>query len=187
MGTPPIPALSGGGMLGWDLVTSVTFDGVTSLRRLTIFRAMNALPGSGLLTITSTMTLSHAQWIVSQWEGVDVSGVNGAGAVAQTGSASGTAVSGLTVPLAAFGNANNVAYGAVGVAKNAVAVTPGAGFTEIGEQPSGESTPGDLEAEWAVNLPSITASWASLTGGVLGIEIKARTLPYGAVSVSGKR
>jgi hypothetical protein len=86
-------------------------------------------------------------------------------------------VSGLTVPLAAFGNGTNVAYGAFGVAKNAVAVTPGAGFTEISEQPSGDTTPGDLEAEWALNLPTITASWANLNGGALGIEIRARTLP----------
>jgi len=177
LGTPPIPTLSGGGMTGWDVVATVTFDGATPLRRLTIFRAMNALPGSGPLTITSTMTLSHAQWIVSQWAGVDGSGVNGAGAVTQTGSASGAAVSGLTVALAAFGNANNVAYGAFGVRSNALAVTPGAGFAEISEQPSGESTPGDLEAEWALNVPTIVASWATLNAGALGIEIKARPLP----------
>jgi len=177
LGTPPIPTLSGGGMAAWDVVATVTFDGGTPLRRLTIFRALNALPGSGPLTITSTMTLSHAQWIVSQFDGVDVSGVNGAGAVVQTGSASGNTVNGLTVALAAFGSPNNAAYGAFGVAKNAIAVTPGAGFSEISEQPSGESTPGDLEAEWAPNIPSVTASWASLTAGALGVEIKARNGP----------
>ena len=162
-------------MAGWDVAATVTFD--NGNRRVTIFRAMNAAPGSGPLTITSTMTLSHAQWIVSQWSGVDGSGVNGAGAVVQTGSATGTGVNGLTVPLAAFGNVNNVAYGAFGVNSKLAVVTSGAGFTEISEQPSGESTSWDLEAEWATGLTNVTASWSALNGGALGIEIKARTLP----------
>lgn len=175
LGTPPIPTLSGGGMAVWDVVATTTFDGAAPLRRLTIFRAMSSAPGSGALTITSTMTLSHLQWIVSQWEGVETSGANGADAIVQTGSATGTAVSGLTIPLAPFGNANNVAYGAFGVRSAVLAVTPGAGFTEISEQPSGESTPGDLQAQWATNLNTIVASWVNLTAGALGIEIKARS------------
>jgi len=100
--------------------------------------------------------------------------VNGAGAIVQNGSTSGDAANGLTVPLAAFGSASDVAYGVFGVVKNALVVTPGTGFTEITEQPSGESTPGDLEAEWALNLPTIVATWANLNAGALGIEIKAR-------------
>ena len=175
--SPPIPTLSGGGMPAWDVVATVTFDGATPLKRLTIFRAMSGLPGSGPLTITSSVTLSDLQWVVSQWDGVDRSGANGAGAIVQTGTVSGTAVSGLTVLLADFGHPNNVAYGAFAVAKNTAAVTPGAGFTEISEQPSGETTPADLEAEWALNLPAIVASWANLNAGALGVEIRARALP----------
>jgi len=100
--------------------------------------------------------------------------VNGAGAIVQNGSTSGDAANGLTVPLAAFGSASDVAYGVFGVVKNALAVSPGTGFTEIAEQPSGEATPGDLEAEWAVNHSSIAATWINLNGGALGVEIKAR-------------
>ena len=171
---PPSPTLSGGGMTTWTEVASVTFDAVaTPHRRLTIFRAMSAAPGSGPITITSSVTLSHCQWIVSQWAGAETGGVNGAGAIVQTGSSRGDAVNGLTVPLAAFGNANNIAFGVFGVRSTAAAVTPGAGFTEIAEQPSGESTPGDLEAEWATNLSTVAATWTNLNGGALGVEIKA--------------
>ena len=178
LGTPPIPTLSGGGMASWNVVATVTFDGTTTpLRRLTIFRALSAQPGNGPLTITSSMTLANVQWIVSQWDGVDESGVNGAGAVVQTGSASGSAVNGLTVALAGLANPNNVAYGAFGVVKNTAVVTPGAGFTEITEVPSGESAPGDLQAEWATNLATIVATWTSLTAGALGVEIRARFVP----------
>jgi adhesin/invasin len=170
----PVPTLSGGGMASWDVVATTTYDVVgTPKKRITIFRAMSASPGSGPITITSSVTLSDCQWIVSQWSGVDASGTNGSGAIVQTGSNAADAVTTLAVPLAPFANPNDVAYGVVGVNSNVVAVTPGAGFTEIDEQPSTESTAADLFAEWGVNLPTISASWATKNAGALGVEIKA--------------
>ena len=172
------PTLSGGGMTSWTVVATVDFDTIGgALRRLTIFRAMSASPGSGPITITFVGSVSNVQWIVSQWDGVETSGVNGAGAIGQTGSNRTNASNGLTVTLGAFANATSVAYGVFGVNKNVVAITPGAGFTKIHEQPSGESTPGDLLAEWAVNHNAINASWTNLRGGALGVEIKAKTGP----------
>jgi protocatechuate 3,4-dioxygenase beta subunit len=167
------PTLSGGGMTSWTPVASVDYDPISgSLGRLTVFRAMSASPGSGPITITFSNGVSNVDWIVSQWTGVDVSGVNGAGAIGQTGSARGDAVSALSVPLAAFGNANNVAYGAVGARLNAPAVTPGSGFTEIAEVTPNEATL--LEAQWATNLYTIQASLTSAkNAALLGIEIKA--------------
>jgi len=173
LGTPPVPTLSGGGMVTWDVVRTVTLGSGSLLGRLTIFRAMSAQPGNGPLTITSSMTLSNMQWIVSQWDGVDVSGLNGAGAVVQAGSTSGALVNGLTVPLTAFGHPNNVAFGVFGVTKSSIAVTPGAGFTEITEVPAGENG-GDLQAQRGTNLPAIGATWTNLPGGAIGIEIKVR-------------
>jgi hypothetical protein len=174
----PNPTLTGGGMASWDVVATVTFDGTTPLKRITIFRAMSAAPGSGPITITSSVTVSNCQWIVSQWDGVDNSGVNGVGAIAQTSPASGTAVNGLTTTLAPFGNANDVAYGVFGVNSNVVpTVTPGSGFTTIDEQPSGEGTLADLFAEWSVNRNTITATWTNKNAGALGVEIKAKSGP----------
>jgi hypothetical protein len=170
----PVPTLSGGGMASWDVVATTTYDVVgTPKKRITIFRAMSALPGSGPITITSSVTLSDCQWIVSQWSGVDAGGTNGSGAIVQTASNAADAVTTLAVPLAPFANPNDVAYGVFGVNSNVVAVTPGAGFTEIDEQPSTESTAADLFAEWGVNLPTIGASWATKNAGALGVEIKA--------------
>jgi invasin-like protein/Big-like domain-containing protein len=170
----PNPVLSGGGMAGWDVVGSVTFNGATPLDRLTIYRAMSAAPGSGPITITSSVTVSNCQWIVSQWTGVDESGANGAGAIVQTGQATGTAVNGLTATLAAFGSANDVGYGVFGVASATAVVTAGTGFSIIDQQPSGESTTGDLFAEWGLNQNAVGAAWTGKSGGALGVEIKAR-------------
>ena len=177
-GASAAPVLSGGGMTSWEQVATVTFDSVAgALKRITIFRAMSPSPGSGPLTITFPSTQSNAQWIISQWDGVDLSGVNGSGAIVQTGSARADNVTSLTVGLAQFSHPNNVAYGAFGVKEKTVLVTPGAGFSEIFEQPSNESTPADLQAEWAPNLPAITASWLARNAAALGLEIKARVLP----------
>lgn len=170
----PVPTLSGGGMASWDVVATATYDVVgTPKKRITIFRAMSASPGSGPITITSSVTLSDCQWIVSQWSGVDGSGTNGSGAIVQTASNAADAVTTLAVPLAPFANPNDVAYGVFGINSNVVAITPGVGFTEIDEQPSTESTAADLFAEWGVNLPTITANWATKNAGALGVEIKA--------------
>jgi len=168
------PTVTGGGMAAWEEVATVTFDTISvPQKRLTIYRAMSASPGSGPLTISFASTVSNALWIVSQWNGVDPTGVNGAGAIVQTGSARADAGTGLTVTLAPFAHANNVAYGVFGVKKNVLSVTPGAGFTEISEQPSGESTTSDLQAEWRTNDNTIDASWATTKAGALGVEIKA--------------
>ncbi|HEY7480636.1 MAG TPA: galactose oxidase-like domain-containing protein [Gemmatimonadales bacterium] len=185
----PSPTVTGGGMAAWDEVATVTFDTISvPAKRLTIYRAMSASPGSGPITISFSQTVSNALWIVSQWNGVDPSGENGAGAIVQTGSARADAGTSLAVTLAPFAHANNVAYGAFGVKKNALAVTPGAGFTEISEQPSGENTTSDLQAEWATNDNTIDASWATTKSGALGLEIKAAntgsTEPVVSVDVS---
>jgi adhesin/invasin len=170
----PSPIVTGGGMAAWEEVATVVFDSLSiPSKRMTIYRAMSASPGSGPLTITFANTVSNAQWIVSQWSGVDLSGVNGAGAIVQTGSASADRVTTLTVTLNPFAHANNVAYGVVGVKKNVPAVNPGAGFTEIDEQPSGETTTCDLQAEWATNDNTINATWTRANSAVLGVEIRA--------------
>ena len=171
---PATPTVSGGGMTAWTVVSSIVFDGVsTPHKRLTVYRALAAAPGSGPLTITFSGSVSNCQWIVVQWNGVDPSGTNGAGAIAQSGSKTGDASTGLSVNLAGFGNPNDAAFGLFGIAKNTTLVAPGAGFTELAEQPSAEGTQADLEAESQVNQPVINATWPSANGGALGFEIKA--------------
>jgi hypothetical protein len=169
----PAPTLTGGGMAGWDLVATTTFNGATPLDRVSIFRAMSASPGSGSITITSSVTVSNCQWIVSQWDGAETSGTNGSGAIVQTGATSGAAVNGLTVTLASFADAGDVGHGVFGIVSATTVATAGSGFTRIDEQPSGEGTTGDLFAEWAVNDNTVDATWASKSAGGLGVEIKA--------------
>jgi hypothetical protein len=173
-GATSSPKISGGGMTTWEEVATVTLDPLsTPLKRLTVYRAMSASPGSGSITIAFENNVSNAQWIVSQWQGVDASGTNGSGATVQTGSGRANTVTGLTVTLAPFQNAGNVAYGVFAVRSSTPAVTPGAGFAEIAEHASSESPAADLQAQWTSNDNTINATWPSANGAGLGIEIRA--------------
>jgi hypothetical protein len=176
---PASPVLSGGGMAAWTEVASITFDTLPlPHKRLAIFRATSPSPGSGPLTITWSSTVSNCQWIVSEWSGVEVTGVNGAGAIVQTASDRADQVSGLTATLNPLASVNNVAYGVVGMTATGIAVTPGAGFTEIAEQSSGESPRSVLEAEWATLDNTIDPTWTGLfKAAVLGVELKAAGSP----------
>src|SRR5688572_31113335 len=87
-GANPSPVVTGGGMTAWEEVATTTFDPIGSpMKRVTLYRALSASPGSGPITITFAGNVSNAQWIVSQLEGVDIGGTNGSAAIAQTGSA----------------------------------------------------------------------------------------------------
>jgi hypothetical protein len=184
----PRPTISGGGMAAWTQVATVAFDGVaTPHKRLTVFRALSSSPGSGPLRITFTATQSNCEWIVSQWNGVETSGTNGGNAIAQAASARGDNVTGLVVTLGAFAAPGNVAYGVVGVRRSTAGITPGAGFTEIAERPSGETPPSDLQAERSAGDRTIDARWSRANGGALGLEIKAASPsadPVASVEVS---
>jgi hypothetical protein len=182
------PTVTGGGMSGWDLVGSADFDTQSSpTKRILIFRALSATPGTGAITIKFASSVSNVQWIVSQWDGVETGGTNGSGAIVQTGLARSDAVTSLAVPLAPFASSNDVAYGVAGVAKNGPLVTPATGFTEIAEVSSGETSA--LEAEWATNQATVGAGWTTSTkAGMLGVEIKAGNagpvIPVATVDVS---
>jgi hypothetical protein len=171
----PSPTVTGGGMSAWVEVATITFNSVaTPLKRMSIFRAMSAAPGSGTITISFPTTESNAAWVVSQWTGVDQTGSNGSGAIVQTKSGSADGVSSIATTLAALGSANNVAYGVVGTNGSALGITPAAGFTEISEQKPAESTNTILDALFAANQTAASASWTgAFAAAILAVEIKA--------------
>ena len=164
-------------MTSWEQVTTTTFDPVSApLKRMTIYRATSVTPGSGPITISFSATVSNAQWIVSQFSGVDQSGSDGSGAIVQTAVSAEDAASGLSPQLAAFADANDVSYGVFGVASSTPAVSAGAGFQPVVEVPSGE-TPADLFAEWTTDDPTVNATWSALNGAGLAVEIQAGAVP----------
>jgi hypothetical protein len=180
----PSPKVTGGGMAAWSQVKTIALDNATTPhKRLSVFRALSASPGSGPLKLTFTTVQANCQWIVEQWQGVVTTGTNGSGAVAQSGTVRGDNVTSRTVTLAAFGDPGNVAYGAFAVARSTADITPGAGFTETAEQPSGETPLSDLQTEWSVGDNTINATWPRANGGGAGLEIRSGVPPDPVASV----
>jgi hypothetical protein len=121
-GTPTVSSVVGNG-LNWVQVNTVTFG---SNGRLTLYRAMGAAPTAGTVTISFSAAINRACWSIVEYDGVNTSGTDGSGAVVQ--SVTGTAAStSLTVTLAAFANANNVATGGFSTIINST-YTAGTGF-----------------------------------------------------------
>lgn len=178
--SPSAPTFAGNG-LTWVQVGSLLFVS-TNISRITVFRAMGASPSTGVSTITWVTTPTEGGvWSIDEFTGMDTSGTNGSGAIAQaaiTGTGTTTAAS------FAFGSitAGNAVFGAFanGAATGATADTVGSGYTKLGES-SHTTSPdwdGHLMAEWRAAQTTVNATIGSLSAtanawGGVAIEILA--------------
>lgn len=135
--TVNIPTVTGAGLTWVQVATSIDSG---NQRRATLFRAMGT-PSAGALTIDfAGQSQVRCGWSWSEASGVDTSGTNGSGAIVQSATAKndGGSSTGITVTLGAFSSTANATYGCIRFGTTtAQTVTPGSGFNEIGEAPSG--------------------------------------------------
>lgn len=169
---PSAPTLSGNGMT-WVEVASVLYDDFGSPKaRLTLFRAMDSSPSSGVVTISfGAATQAACAWSISEFANVDTSGSNGAGAVVQadTNSANSTSV---TVALAGFGDTKNRPAFGVAHQQSSNDFTPKSGFTELGEDDaSGAHIMSAFKGDGVDTNPSGSVS-SSTRLGIIAVEIK---------------
>ena len=135
------PEVSGNG-LTWQRVTTVaTPDGN---RRLSCFRALGAAPTSSAAVISfGDQRQGACAWSIIEYSDVDVSGSNGAGAIAQSLSAADKG-RGLTATLTPSDSEHGRTVGAVmlepTLATQPHPVSAGTGFSEIHEQTVTSST-----------------------------------------------
>lgn len=159
-----------GNSLTWVQVATVAFT--TAVRRLTLFRALGAAPGTGVSTIDfGADAQTSCVWTLVQFAGVDVSGTNGSGAIVQSGTdanASGTAVG---VALAALENSKNVHAAGVGSASDAI--TSDVSFTQQGTATISVSSC-TIQSQTAVNQAACNATIAATgVSTMISAEIKA--------------
>jgi hypothetical protein len=180
-GNPSAPTATGNGLTWVEVGTQLSSG--SGNRRITILRAMGASPSTGAITINIAETQTECVWSVDQFTGTDTSGTNGSGAVVQsveTDDGGSTATSGL-VTLAAFGSANNMAYGGKVHTSNGT-TTPGSGFTELVDVAVAESGTG-FQTEYKLNDTTVDWSWTgSHTWFAAALEIK-EDVPAGGDSV----
>ncbi len=130
-----VPTCSGAGMT-WVQVATQAYDSENPDRgRFTMFRALDASPGSGALTFDfGGETQARASWGVIQFSNVDTGGADGADAIVQVvQDEKFPADSDADLPLlilASFEDLDNATFGAIGVGFPDQAVTVGEGFAE---------------------------------------------------------
>lgn len=175
-----ISSITGNG-LTWAAVDKQCFSTASiPTQTVQIWRSMGASPSSGAINFNvSSATQLNAAWIVVECDGVDTSGTNGSGAVAQSAINQVNPGTGLTVTLGAFGSANNATLGAFAI-QNSEAITVGSGFTSLANptQVDGGNNI-SLNAQWkTTNDTTVDASWvSSLDAGGVAIEIVASAAP----------
>ena len=122
-----------GNNLTWVEVANVLSG--DSLVRSTLLRALGPTPSAGTLVFTASADQVNCTWNVSEFTGINTSGTNGSGAIAQNATNTSAGTTTLVVTLAAFASTANATSGCFGVGTNDV-MTVGAGFTELGTQMS---------------------------------------------------
>lgn len=175
-GTPNIPTVSGLSMT-WDQIDTVV---IGSKQRTTLLRGV-ANGNSGALTIShGGQNQQNIYWGVVQITQVDTGGTNGSNAIVQSNRTSGTGSGSATVTLSSFTNLNNSTFGVI-YYNAGVGISPGSGFTEIGEALSSHVFETEFKSS---NDTSVDWSFAGVeTHTAIAVELKTLDLT-GPVSVN---
>jgi hypothetical protein len=173
-GAAAIPTAVGNG-LTWDQVASIQPAGAAN-HRLTCFRAMGAAPKIEPLTFDfGGQSQAACAWTIFEYDAVDLTGVDGAGAALQEVTNSGTGTS-LTILLGPLTDpAQSTVVGGILLATNNP-VNPGAGLAQIDQQAivkGGDR--GTLQTEDRIGGgQTVDWSWSGGAGAAaIAIEVKA--------------
>lgn len=169
VGAQPTPTItvSGNGLTWVQVDTTAT----AAARTVVAFRAMGAAPSAGVVTINGT-SLTACLWSIVEFDGVDTSGTNGSGAIAQSFNSAGANTNNLSVNFPTTPAAGNGGFAGVGTAVQELPVG-GAGWTT---QSTSQSAPTEgLGGLYAASCPTaVTATWTtSASPFVVGVEILA--------------
>lgn len=131
-------------------------------------------PTPGAITITTGVTANAFLWNVTQFEGVDLTGTNGSGAIVQSFNSRPTAGTSVSVAFSPAPTAGNVGYAVVGVAV-AEAPAPGTGWASLGTgQTVTNLVNGFTPMQADPPVTNVLASWTtSAQANVVGVEVKA--------------
>jgi hypothetical protein len=146
------------------------------VRRIQAWRALpTAGATTGAIAINLNGTSLSMDAVLLEFTGMNATGTNGSGAIAQSATNTATNGTSLSVTLAAFGNSNNrpVAFFNHRVVE---ATTPDSSYTELDDASHG-GPPSGAQCEWHATAAETTpsASWLTAAdGGGFAIEVKAQ-------------
>ncbi len=176
---PSATSISGAGLTFTEVGApgGLTYSSSPGVRRIQAWRALaSAGAGTGSIAITLNGTSLSMDAVLLEFSGVNTSGTNGSGAIAQSGTSLASGTVSLSVPLAGFASPNNrpVAFFSHRIAEG---TTEEAGYTELDDAThSGPTTGAQCEWHAAVAEQTPSASWltAAHSGG-FAVEVRAST------------
>jgi uncharacterized protein YjiK len=172
---PAATSVTGAGLTFTEIGAAggLTYSGA-GVRRVQAWRALSSGGAqSGQITISLNGTSIGMDAVLLEFSGMDTSGTNGEGAIAQSATIKGVGVTSLTVPLAAFAHGSNRPVAFFSHRVNEL-TTPEAGYTELDD--AGHATPAHSSfCEWdaATAETSPSASWGTAADAV-GFAIEVR-------------
>lgn len=164
------PTVTGASMTWTQVVTKVQAG---NTRRITIFRALNAVGGSGALTIDfAGQSQTNCNWALDEFQGMWLEGTNGDAAIVQTAGNDNTGTNtGITVTLGAFRNVRNAVYAGVRASPATVVVTKKSTFTELSNFTPASG--GVLETEFlASNDTTPNWTWPSASVNIVAVAVE---------------
>ena len=178
-GASAAPTLVASGCnLTFTEIATLTDGGGT--RRLSLFRALGNNPTSGVITITKNSSTPGLAWSVTQVSKMSLEGVNGANAIVQSVTNTGSATTSLAVTLASFASVNNSTFGCLFVNANFV-LTPGSGFTELAK----DQTQSTIQSQYKTTNDT-GVDWSIASSAVmLGIAIEVRRAIVAGAAMAG--
>lgn len=176
--TPAANAAAPTGITGAGLTfTKITerLDTTNGLA-ISVWRALEASPSSGALTISFANATSQAMWSVLEVSGADTTGTNGSGSVVQSATNADLtgAAAAITTTLSAFGSATNGAMSAalwVNTGVTPATATADTGWTEVHEVGFSDTGPVAFTLETQFRATSDTSSVTTFSANGLMLSL----------------
>lgn len=189
---PQTPSDVANGANKMALIGSVGYHSTSApIKRLFVYRYLGSSFTGGWTVTVAAPGWTSASWSWMEFDGIDTSGTNGAGAIVQSGSTAGGGVTSFTIDLANITSSNNALVGGYGSANNTDDFTVGTNFTLMHN--ISDATFGRVQTEYAIPGDSdgdVDGSWgASKTFGAFGVEIQVATTSTstGTTTIPGRR
>ena len=173
IGPRTVSSVAGGGISTWVSVASQTYN---TNAAISVWRGMTASPAAASrVTVIWSGTCANCCLSIVEFSGLDATGSNGANAVVQSATTTGT-TSRATNILAAVSSESNIIVGAFSFATRNPGYTPGASTTELVDIAANETASNSNYVMWSTSSHTRPSAGATQSLAMAGIALELKTV-----------